>query len=185
MKFSNLEKKELLKAWLAISVAFGIVLKGNDLGFMQNFILAALTVGVGFLLHELAHKIAAQRYKCWAEFKAFNEMLILAIIMSFFGFVLAAPGAVFIRGIISKEKNGIISAAGPITNIILALIFYMIMQFSYGYPKIIADYGLMINSWLALFNMIPVWNLDGAKVFAWNKIIYFFIVIIALILMIL
>ena len=185
MKFSNLEKKELIKAWLAISIAFGIVLKGTNLGFIQNFILAALTVGVGFLLHELAHKVVAQRYRCWAEFRAFDQMLILAVLMSFFGFVFAAPGAVFIKGFVTKEKNGKISVAGPITNIILALIFYILMQFSYGYLKIIADYGLMINSWLALFNMIPVWNLDGAKVFAWNKIIYFFIVIIALILMIL
>src|SRR3989344_1536941 len=118
MKFSNLEKKELIKAWLAISIAFGIVLKGTNLGFIQNFILAALTVGVGFLLHELAHKVVAQRYRCWAEFRAFDQMLILAVLMSFFGFVFAAPGAVFIKGFVTKEKNGKISVAGPITNII-------------------------------------------------------------------
>ncbi len=185
MKFSNLEKKELLKAWLAISIAFGIVLKGTNLGFIQNFILAALTVGIGFLLHELAHKIVAQRYRCWAEFRAFDQMLILAVLMSFFGFVFAAPGAVFIRGNVGIDKNGKISAAGPITNIILAILFFILLKFSYGYLSIIADYGLRINSWLALFNMIPVWNFDGSKVIVWNKIVYFAIVIIAFILMIL
>ncbi|MDP6642163.1 MAG: site-2 protease family protein [Candidatus Nanoarchaeia archaeon] len=183
MKFSQLEIKELIKAWLAISIAFGIVLKGN-FGFIQSFILAALTVGVGFLLHELAHKVVAQRYRCWAEFRAFDQMLILAILMSFFGFVLAAPGAVFIRGNINNEKNGKISVAGPITNIVLAILFYGLLQITTGSLGLIASYGLRINSWLALFNMIPVWNFDGSKIIRWNKIVYAIVVIIALILMI-
>ena len=183
MKCSQLEIKELIKAWLAISIAFGIVLRGN-FGFVQSFILASLTVGVGFLLHELAHKIVAQRYRCWAEFRAFDQMLILAIIMSFFGFVFAAPGAVFIRGNINKEKNGKISVAGPITNIILAILFFILLKFSSGYLNVLSSYGLLINSWLALFNMIPFGPFDGAKIIKWNKIAYSIVVIIALILMI-
>jgi Zn-dependent protease len=40
--------------------------------------------------------------------------------------------------------------------------------------------GFIINSWLALFNMIPFWQFDGAKVFKWNKPVYLLIVIISL-----
>ena len=39
----------------------------------------------------------------------------------------------------------------------------------------------MINSWLALFNMIPAFMFDGAKIFKWNKIIWGIFTIIALI----
>jgi Zn-dependent protease len=188
MKFSNIEKKHLAKAWIAISLAFGIVLAGGFRGIMSEnifsmFIIAALTVGIGFLAHEIAHKYVAQKYHCYAEFRSFDNMLLLAIAMSFFGFVFAAPGAVMIRGVVTKERNGKISIAGPLTNIILAALFAILLILT---PfKLIAGYGLLINSWLALFNMIPFGNLDGAKVLRWNKVAYGFTVAAAVILMML
>jgi Zn-dependent protease len=182
---SEIELRDLVKAWLAISFAFAMVLRhGIGLSFYQVFIISAVTVGTGFLLHELGHKFVAQRYGCFAEFRSFDQMLILAVFMSFFGFVFAAPGAVMIAGKVDKVKNGIISAAGPIINIVLALLFLSIsFMFPGGMLKILAFYGYFINSWLALFNMIPVWNLDGAKVLKWNKKIYGVIVAVALLLL--
>ncbi|MAE42399.1 hypothetical protein CMO93_01395 [Candidatus Woesearchaeota archaeon] len=101
--------------------------------------------------------------------------------MSFFGFVFAAPGAVMISGRVDKTRNGKISAAGPVVNLILAFLFLSIsMMYSAGLLKIIAFYGFFINSWLALFNMFPVWNLDGAKILRWDKKVYGIIVAIAL-----
>jgi Zn-dependent protease len=152
-----------------------------DLSFYQAFIVAAITVGTGFLLHELGHKIVAQRYGCFAEFRSFDQMLLLAILMSFFGFVLAAPGAVMIHGPVGVRRNGKISAAGPIVNLVLALVFlWLLLMQSSGILGVIAFYGYFINSWLALFNMIPIWNLDGAKVLKWNKKVYGVIVAVAL-----
>ena len=101
--------------------------------------------------------------------------------MSFFGFVFAAPGAVMIAGRVDIRKNGIISAAGPVVNLVLALFFLsLLFMFPDGLLKILAFYGFFINSWLALFNMIPVWNFDGAKVLKWDKKIYGIIVAISL-----
>ena len=181
LKFSREEIKALLIAWIAISIAFSIVLSRRPFEFEQfilNFVLSTITVGIGFLLHELAHKVIAQRYGCWAEFRAFNQMLLLAIAFSFFGFIFAAPGAVFIRGLVDHRKNGIISIAGPVTNIILAMLFIPLKYF-HGFIGSIGNYGFMINSWLALFNMIPVWNFDGAKIVKWNLLAYFAVVIIS------
>ena len=117
---SEKEKKDIIKAWIAISIAFAIALNGLRSGFSQAFIIAALTVGVGFLLHELAHKLVAQHYGCWAEFRSFDQMLFFAILLSFTGIIFAAPGAVMISGHVTNDRNGKISAAGPITNFILA-----------------------------------------------------------------
>ena len=179
---SEKEIKDLLKAWLAISFAFAMVLRhGIDLSLYQVFIVSAVTVGTGFLLHELGHKFVAQRYGCFAEFRSFDQMLLLAVIMSFFGFVFAAPGAVMIMGRVDVKRNGIISAAGPVVNLVLALFFLsLLFMFPDGLLKILAFYGFFINSWLALFNMIPVWNFDGAKVLKWDKKVYGTIVAISL-----
>jgi len=178
---SEVEIRDLIKAWLAISIAFAIVMRSLNLNFYTGFIIASLTVGVGFLLHELGHKFVAQRYGCFAEFRAFDKFLILAIIMSFFGFVLAAPGAVMISGPVGVRRNGKISVAGPLVNLALALFFLSILLIPpTGIFRIFAVYGFLINSWLALFNMIPFGNLDGAKVLRWNKPVYALVVIIAL-----
>ncbi len=188
MKFSKIEREHLFKAWVAISLAFGIVLSGGISGIfgpnlLTMIIISALTVGVGFLAHEIAHKYVAQKYHCYAEFRAFDTMLILAIFMSFFGFVFAAPGAVMIRGVINRERNGKISIAGPITNIIIALFFLLLLNLSI--LPMLSKYGLLINAWLALFNMIPFGNLDGAKVLRWDKKIYGITTAVALILLLL
>jgi Zn-dependent protease len=183
MKFSNIELQHLGRAWLAISFAFGILFSRGDLfslNFFYVFLVSGFTVGLGFLLHELMHKYFAQRYGCYAEFRAFDNMLLLAIVMSFFGFIFAAPGAVMIRGYVSVERNGKISLAGPMANIVLALIFLIILQT--GYFSYLASFGFFVNSLLAAFNMIPFWNFDGSKVLKWNKGVYFVVLIISLIL---
>ncbi len=182
---SETEIIDIIKAWGAISIAFAIVLRSQlQSNFYLSFMIASLTVGVGFLLHELGHKITAQKYGCFAEFRSFDNMLLIAIAMSFFGFIFAAPGAVMIAGRVNKNKNGKISAAGPIVNLALALIFFAMLFLQL--PKFLAaaaHYGFIINSWLALFNMIPFWLFDGYKVLKWNKLAYGSIVATAVALM--
>lgn len=185
---SETELKDLAKAWILISAAFAVLLSKSVFSgeFYLKFIIASLSVGVGFILHELGHKIVAQRYGCFAEFRSFDAMLVLALVMSFFGFIFAAPGAVMISGKVSKSKNGRISAAGPIVNIMLAAVFFA-MIFA-PLPKLFKDvsyYGFIINSWLGLFNMIPFWLFDGYKVLKWNKLAYSLIVAAAVALMLL
>ncbi|HIH14995.1 MAG: Conserved hypothetical membrane protein, peptidase family M50 [archaeon GW2011_AR17] len=179
LKFSKIEIRDLTKAWIAISVAFAIALAGGiiyvqpNFSFLTSILLAALTVGVGFLLHELGHKVIAQRYGCFAEFRADNMMLIIAIITSFFGFLFAAPGAVMIAGRVSTERNGKISIAGPLVNIVLAIIFLVLgIIIHQGFLGQLFAFGFFINTWLAIFNMLPLWILDGKKVWNWNKTIY-------------
>lgn len=182
MKFTSREKKDLVNAGLMISLAFAILLSGGfglffsfNLNFLIIFAIALFTAGLGFLLHELMHKYVAQNYGLFAEFKASYNMLWLAIAFSLFGFIIAAPGAVMISGNVTRERNGKISLAGPMTNIILALIFLiLILVFrTEGILGYFFEFGLTINSLLAAFNMIPMMPFDGAKVIAWDKKIYF------------
>ena len=185
---SETEIKDIIKAWAAISIAFAVVLSKPvfSTDFYAKFVIASLTVGIGFLFHEMGHKIVAQRYGCFAEFRSFDNMLLLAIAMSFFGFTFAAPGAVMIKGRISKDRSGRISAAGPVVNILLALLFLaLVFTQAPDSFKPLAYYGFLINSWLALFNMIPFWLFDGYKVLKWSKIAYGCIVAITLALMLL
>jgi len=120
-----------------------------------------------FLLHELAHKFLAQFYKAWAEFRVFLFGAVITAVSIFLPFKFIAPGAVFISGSISERRNGKISLVGPLTNIALGTGF-ILAYFASGHDLMII--GARFNGWIALFNLIPFMMLDGAKIFAWNKL---------------
>jgi len=179
---NNRELFDLLKAWLAISLAFAIVFSGAQItsySFLIMLAISLFTVGLGFILHELGHRTLARKYNCRAEFVADNKMLIFAILVSFFGFVFAAPGAVMINGHLTRDSYGKISLMGPLTNIILACLF-LPLSFISGIFSLIGFYGFVTNIWLGVFNLIPVWNFDGKKILNWNKGIYTLVLIIGL-----
>ena len=170
MFFSDLEIRELLKAWAAISIAFAIASDGSSLFDPKMLSLSALTVGLGFLVHEMGHKYIAQRFGYPAEFRAFDTMLVLAILLSFTGFVFAMPGAVFIAGLPTTQENGKISAAGPGASLLLAISFLILSILLNPIP--IFTHGFAINSWWAFFNLLPFGNFDGPKIWRWNKGVY-------------
>lgn len=194
IRFSQEELNDLLWAWAAITFAFAVVLSGGFGGlgpaFVLNLTVAGISVGTAFLVHELSHKIVAQRYGCWAEFRKFNFGLFLAVAMSFFGFIIAAPGAVLINGFVSRDQNGKIALAGPLSNIVLAILFLitgiLLPQAIKEIPPLISQVifvGFVINTWLALFNMIPFPPLDGSKVISWSFPVWLGITILTVILL--
>jgi Zn-dependent protease len=185
---SSKELKDLALAWILVSIAFAIAqIQGIGSGLIEILIMvsiSAITVGTGFILHEMAHKIVAQKYHCWAEFRADKSMLIAGILMSFLGFIFIAPGAVIIFGHVDLKQNGKISLAGPLTNIILAIILLPLLFINIKNILIsqIVSSGYIINAWLGIFNMIPLWNFDGQKIYKWNKKTYFTTLIVAAVL---
>jgi Zn-dependent protease len=182
MKFSRIEIEHLLRAWILVSLAFAILYSGFSLNtqFGVMFVVAAITAGIGFLGHELMHKYVAQRYGCWAEFRANNFMLGLMVLLSFFGFLFAAPGGVYILNRVTPRKNGIISLAGPATNIVFGVLFAALTLVLPVPFNGFAAFGMSINFWLGLFNLIPLPGIDGSKVLAWNKAVYFVALIVSI-----
>jgi Zn-dependent protease len=192
LSFSLLELRDILIAWIALSVAFTAAITGglfggfsSRLGDVVNgrpeylsledtFLLALVTIGVGFVLHELMHKFIAERYGFKAAFRMWWQGLGLALFSAvLFGIVFAAPGATYFMGInVSKEENGIISLAGPLTNVAIALLFLPLL-FANTTSLMILEAGYLgcyFNFFLAAFNMLPIFVLDGAKVWRWNKL---------------
>jgi Zn-dependent protease len=180
IKTSRTELVDIAKAWIAISFAFALIFSGINLmrgaslirivssEFWIMFLISLFTAGLGFLLHELGHKFVAQHYGCAAEFRAMDQMLYFAVGLALIvGFLFAAPGAVMISGNITRKENGIISAAGPLVNYALALIF---MGLSVYVPAL--QLGFWINLWLGLFNMIPFGMFDGKKILYWNRYVW-------------
>jgi Zn-dependent protease len=122
-----------------------------------------------FLLHELAHKFSAQRLGYWAEFRL-NSLGLMITLMSFISpLKLVAPGAVMIAGMMYGDDYGKISLSGPVTNIIQALFFLIAGLLSQSASvKALSYLGVIINSSLAVFNLLPFGMFDGAKIMRWD-----------------
>ncbi|WP_158056691.1 zinc metalloprotease [Halorussus halophilus] len=180
IRFSGRELLDLALAWLALGVAFALVFGGGQQLFYQPALLTAIlpitmaTAGLGFLLHELAHKVTAIQFGQVAEFRADYGMLLFAIIGALAGFLFAAPGAVYHRGRSTARENGIIALAGPVTNVVLGALFVPALLVFSGDSLLatLAQTGVSINFLLAGFNMLPFGPLDGNTVKDWSFTVF-------------
>lgn len=61
-----------------------------------------------------------------------------------------------------------VSAAGPVSNLVLAAIFSVILRMGLSNPGLLqlAYFGVSINIFLALFNLVPIPPLDGSHILA-------------------
>jgi len=180
-EFSPTEVRDLLVAWLALGVAFAIFFAGGGpqtaalvgLPLVILLVVSLLTAGVAFLLHEVAHKVVAVRYDQIAEFRADYSMLFLAIMSALLGFIFAAPGAVHHQGYLTEKQHGHIAIAGPVTNLILAAVFVPVsfagVTVGVDLLGTLGRFGIIINLFLAAFNLVPFGPLDGKTVIGWSK----------------
>jgi Zn-dependent protease len=155
---------------LAVGMGVFFIIEASSLlrfGVTILTLVAGLT-GLAFIHHELAHKLTAQQYGLWSEFRIDPFGALVSLLTAISPFKIIAPGAVRVFGSrITLEGMGKIALAGPLTNIIQVPVFVFLSMF---YPLFWV--AAIMNADLALFNLIPLSILDGRKVFRWNKTIW-------------
>ena len=132
------ETRDILISWIVLSVAFMLLLENINIYNLSSFGKVSVSllamyffiVAVSFLSHELGHRQVARRYGFKANFEMWPMGVVLALVSSLFGFLVAAPGAVVIRpggsafmgGRKKLHEIGLkISISGILINMILGL----------------------------------------------------------------
>ncbi len=173
--FSKTELKHLGVAMLIVGLIFSW---GKNLTVIPPIVVAVL---LGFIIHEVAHKIAAQKHGLQAEFRINPMLALISLISIALPVRFVAPGAVVIWGpYITRRIEAEISSAGPLTNIVIAFIGLAV-----NFIKALSTYGLyilMINSFLALFNLLPLPMFDGGKLFRSDLRIWLILLLLSLVL---
>ena len=119
--------------------------------------------------------------------------LLIAFVTAFIGIVFAFPSEIRTNPPnVSEEIAGKIGIAGPIANMVLALLFIAIAALIFPFTVhsdilhliyLIFTVGFSVNSFLATFNLFPIYTLDGIKVFKWNAKIWIVVFAIAAVMM--
>jgi len=192
-----LQRQIYLGRWLTLaigvlSVAFGfagtslVYVAKSPLSIYSGYLAGAV---VGFLAHEVAHREVARRQGCLAGFVLTPLGLLLTLFSGILrsigvGFAILAPGYVAIYCYGGWRSGGpvredLIAAAGPAVNIVLAAAALAAQSLAYGFAAGFRE----INAWLALFNLLPLHPLDGAKVMRSNVMLWLVLLLAAVLLL--
>ncbi|MBY9001900.1 MAG: hypothetical protein KGD64_13360 [Candidatus Heimdallarchaeota archaeon] len=175
------ELVDILIGFTLIVLVFGF----SQLIFNNNwwgFLISAILVATAFLPHEMAHKVVAQRRGQFARYILWTRGIIYTLFTLIFRIGLIVPGFVAIVPLskqMDKKDLGMVALAGPAINAVIgaiSLILGLLTHASFGIlplTGIFATPNIFIlvaqfNGLIALFNCIPVWQLDGAKILKWD-----------------
>jgi len=173
------------------TIVIGFIFSLSNLT-LPNLIASIVIVAITFVLHELAHRNVARKFGAYAEYRIWPSGLLFALILGIISggrVIFAAPGAVYVSALrisrwrseyttIKNEEHGVISIAGPLTNLFIALGFLILNSI---YPWGFFWMGASINIFIAFFNLLPIPPLDGYKVMRWDRKTWLAIFIVSMI----
>jgi len=149
---------------------------------LAYIVASLLALVLSISIHEFAHALVANlqgdptaRYmgrltlNPVAHFDPLGAIMILFSAISGFGFGWGKPVPVNPRNLRSGPRvgMGIVAAAGPLSNILLAMLFAIPFRLHLPLPGLLGSLlntVVWINISLAVFNLIPLFPLDGYSV---------------------
>ncbi len=190
-------------AVLSFIVSFGEWGPGDRFDLFYGLISlfnAVLVVTLSFLVHLSVKKIAALQVGYRAEYDLWTFGLIFGVMIVFVSTAWGRPVWILLAGGIMLQhlaghrlghfrydvniyEAGWISMAGPLSNVLLAVIFKAL---SGVVVNALILKAITFNLLFALYNMLPIPPLDGSRMFFGSRMVYalgFFFVLAAVILL--
>ena len=183
-EFSLGELKDLLITTLILGFLFSATHRyfvyTAPISVLTNFIAASIIFSFVIAGYIIGTKFFAERYNCRAEFVLWPIGAIFSIVVTMLTqFVFAVVGSIQIttkhsvrlgyRFIgLTNEELGKISLGGPLINLILAVFGFVFSPLSPGFFNVFIKMNLIF----ALFNMVPIPQMNGSKVFGWNRMVW-------------
>ena len=184
------EKRGLVISLIILSLIFFLHFFGEteiDWGFgIRKFLLTLLFVAIAFLIRELAIRTIATWLGYRAQYKAWILGLVVGIIIIFVSYgklIFLAAGTLVITHLpihrlgkgyyeLNMKHLGWIAMASPIANMLFAII---LKSLSVWTGLAFFEKAMMINIWIALFDMVPIPPFNGSRTFFGSRYVYIFV----------
>lgn len=179
LKLSKDELREIAAATIIGSIIFAYDWI-NPLNTINYIHISLITIVIIFLLRAFAQKFVAKKFGCFAVFRIWLPGIVFGLLLMVVGIKFAALGTVFVYPFafgrwghkarhLTVTEYGLVAAAGPLVNIILAVALRLIP----GYNALVASPPSyvrpdMINAWFALFTLLPFKPLEGSQILTWK-----------------
>lgn len=158
-----------------------------DLTLIQKIAIYALPVIFAITVHEAAHGYAARHFGDMTAHLAgrislnpikhidpFGTILVPALMMMMGGILFgwAKPVPVDFSRLRNPKRDMLwVAAAGPASNLVMAMIWAIVLKFAVDLPptfsvplQFMAQAGVMINVVLMVLNLLPLPPLDGGRI---------------------
>jgi Zn-dependent protease len=184
------EKRGLIITILILSFIFsfrdwGVEQFDAALGF-QHFIITLVIVIIAMAIHELTHRVIALWLGYRSQYKTWILGLVIGLVVAFIyngHWVFIAPGALIITHLTSHrlgkfwydlnyKQLGWIGMSGAIANMLFAVLLKS-LHLATGVG--LFEKAMMINIWIALFDMLPIPPFNGSRTFYGSRFIYVFV----------
>jgi Zn-dependent protease len=185
--------------WLKEAVSFALAIFSFSLYYItagtvssldpiRSIVIPILAAATAIVSHEVAHKIVGRFVGCINWFALDKRGFLLTSLINVLLGLLSHHGIFFggvyfsgyskvycpfpgFRGYMSLNY-GLTGAAGPITNITLAMLFALVSH-GFGSNELLRAFlsqSAHFNAWMAFFSLLPFNALDGKVVYEWSSV---------------
>ncbi len=189
-KLERFEKRGLLISIVVIAFIFSFrewgIEKFDPSTGLQNLLVTIILVAIAFLVRDVAHRTIAIWMGYRSQYKIWILGLVIGLVIAFVSngtLPFIAAGVLVITHLpvhrlgkahhdLSMKHLGWIAMASPIANMLFAVLIKTI-NLGLGWPLL--EKLMMINIWIALFDMVPVPPFNGSRTFFGSRYVYVFV----------
>lgn len=185
------EKRDILITILVLSFIFGYNDGQQDFElahWLLNYIKTLFIVAVTVLVFDAGMKLAALQQGFRAEYRMWPQGLAMGVIIALLTkgrFFLLLPGGLVLHHMmilrlgkfrygLNTVAQGVIAAAGPVANLILATAALALSAQLNILPGFFSQVAA-INLWFLIYQLLPIPKLNGIHIFFMSRLAYVFI----------
>jgi len=153
---------------------------------LRNLLNAVLIALLTFIVHQSAQRIVALSVGFKIEYRIWMYGLIIGLALTIVSrgkLWFFAPGGIIAYHLVGHRIGsfryglnywplGMIGLVGPLSNLVLAMLFKLLLLLSP--TNTLLQSAMVFNIWFALFTILPIPPLDGSHLFFSSRLMYVF-----------